>query len=95
MSEYTLAEGAYLYPTPAGSYYAISSAEENKSRRFLQRLLQQRETPALTLENLKIIYKEMMPSSAIGITKSDYLKYADYLQIIRDVLEKVILNKLH
>jgi len=67
MSEYTLAEGAYLYPTPAGSYYAISSAEENKSRRFLRRLLQQLETPALTLENLKTLMDEVDDDKAMEL----------------------------
>jgi len=67
MSEYTLSEGAYLYPTPAGSYYAISSAEENKSRRFLQKLLQQTETPALTLENLKYLMDEAEDDKAMEL----------------------------
>ncbi len=34
MSQYTLADGISLYPAPVGSYYAVSSAEDNKSRRL-------------------------------------------------------------
>ncbi|NOQ34975.1 MAG: hypothetical protein GQ569_03670 [Methylococcaceae bacterium] len=52
MSSYTLSDGLYIYPTPAGAYYAISSTEEDKSRRFLKSLLQQEQTLALTVDNL-------------------------------------------
>lgn len=55
MSKYKLVEGLYIYPTPAGAYYAVSSTEEDKSRRFLKRLLQQQQTPRLTLENLLML----------------------------------------
>ncbi len=52
MSAFKLIEGLYLYPTPAGAYQAIASREHDKPRRLLQRLLQQAQTPALTLEQL-------------------------------------------
>ncbi|OAI20472.1 hypothetical protein A1359_03160 [Methylomonas lenta] len=52
MSELKLKPGLYLYPTPAGAYQAISTPQTNKPGRFLQRLLQQPQTPALTLEEL-------------------------------------------
>jgi hypothetical protein len=55
MSKYKLVEGLYIYPTPAGAYYAVSSTEDDKSRRFLKRLLQQKQTPSLTLENLLML----------------------------------------
>ncbi|MGZ8137127.1 MAG: hypothetical protein ACXW1W_10120 [Methylococcaceae bacterium] len=53
MSDYSLTQGLYLYPTPAGAYYAVSSLETDKPRQFLRKLLQQRQTPALTIENLQ------------------------------------------
>ena len=53
MSSYSLTEGLYLYPTPAGVYYAVSSEETDKPRQFLRKLLQQRQTQALNLDNLK------------------------------------------
>ncbi|MCX7097576.1 MAG: hypothetical protein NTV43_06675 [Methylococcales bacterium] len=53
MSKYSLTEGLFLYPTPAGAYYAVSSEENDKPRQFLRKLLQQPQTPALTVENLK------------------------------------------
>ncbi len=52
MSNYSLITGLYLYPTPAGAYYAVSSTADDKPRRFLRRLLQQSKTPALNDENL-------------------------------------------
>lgn len=55
MSKYTLVEGLYIYPTPAGAYYAVSSTDEDKPRRFLKQLLQQKQTPKLTLENLLML----------------------------------------
>lgn len=53
MTGYSLTEGLYLYPTPAGAYYAVSSVESDKPRQFLRKLLQQPLTPALNLENLQ------------------------------------------
>ena len=58
MSEHTLVDGLFLYPTPIGTYYAVSSTEDDKSRRFLKRLLQQAETPILNIENLKTLMDE-------------------------------------
>ncbi|MDP2902023.1 MAG: hypothetical protein Q8N96_02800 [Methylovulum sp.] len=52
-NDYALTEGLYLYPTPAGAYYAVSAEETDKPRQFLRKLLQQPETQALNLENLK------------------------------------------
>ena len=52
-SDYALTEGLYLYPTPAGAYYAVSTEETDKPRQFLRKLLQQPETQALNIENLK------------------------------------------
>jgi len=52
---YSLTEGLYLYPTPAGAYYAVSSTEIDKPRQFLRKLLQQAQTPNLTVDNLKYL----------------------------------------
>lgn len=53
MANHSLAEGVYIHPTPAGTYYAISSTEKNPSRRMIQSLLTKESTPLLTLEGLK------------------------------------------
>lgn len=52
MSKYDLVDGLFLYPTPVGAYYAVASPEQDKSRKFIQRLLKQTETPVLNSENL-------------------------------------------
>lgn len=52
MSQYSLSKGLFIYPTPLGAYYAISSTAQNKSRSFLNRLLQQPETPVLGSDTL-------------------------------------------
>jgi hypothetical protein len=53
MASYKLEEGLYLYPTPAGAYYAIASNDTEKSRKFLCTLLGQQQTPKLNIANLK------------------------------------------
>lgn len=58
MNKYTLVDDLYIYPTPAGAYYAVSSTEDDKPRRFLKQLLQQRQTPRLTIENLLMLQGE-------------------------------------
>jgi len=52
-ADYILSEGLYLYPTPAGAYYAVSSLESDKPRQFLRKMLMQPQTMALNLNNLK------------------------------------------
>lgn len=53
MSNLSLKEGLFLYPTPAGAYYAISTTETDKARQFLLRLLQEQQTPPLNLQHLQ------------------------------------------
>ena len=53
MNNYTLDESLYLYPTPGGAFYTVSSRKEDKSRQFLSALMQNKETPSLNLENLQ------------------------------------------
>ncbi len=52
---YTLSEDLYLYPTPAGAYYAVSSLEMDKPRQFLCKLLQQPQAMALNVNNIKYL----------------------------------------
>jgi hypothetical protein len=53
MANYNITEGLFLYPTPAGSYYATFTNERDKSRNFLRQLFLQSTTPALNLDNLQ------------------------------------------
>ncbi len=52
MAHLTLTDNLFLYPSPTGAYFATSDQEENKSRRFLQNLLREKQTPALTIPEL-------------------------------------------
>ncbi len=58
VSDYILAESLYLYPTPAGVYYAVSSLELDKPRKFLHKMLMQPQTMALNLNNLKYLMEQ-------------------------------------
>lgn len=58
MSDYFLTDGLYLYPTPAGAYYVVSSEDTDKPRQFLRNLLQQPHTPELTISNLKRLMEQ-------------------------------------
>lgn len=53
MSQYALSQGLYIYPTPAGAYYAVCSRDIDKSRQFLRNLLLEPSTPLLNIENLQ------------------------------------------
>lgn len=53
MSEFTLHEGTYISPTPAGAFFASASPHQEPGRRVLQQLLQLKETPSLTLAKLQ------------------------------------------
>lgn len=53
MNEFTLSEGLFLYPTPAGTFYAVSSEHTDVHRDFILKLLLQPTLPALNLENLR------------------------------------------
>ncbi len=53
MSSYKLVKGLYLLPTPSGAYYAVASNEEDKARKLLQQLLQQPNTPELSITELQ------------------------------------------
>lgn len=52
MSQFTLRQGLYLYPTPAGAYQAVSAASPDKSRLLLQALLRESSTPVLSIDTL-------------------------------------------
>lgn len=53
MGHFSLVDGLYLYPTPAGAYYAVCSVETDKPRQFLKKILQQRQAQELSIETLQ------------------------------------------
>lgn len=67
MSSYKLAEGLYIFPTPAGAYYAVSSKDSDRSRQFLRSLFRQRQTPRLTLELLQNLMGVAEPNKCYDI----------------------------
>jgi len=67
MSKYTVVDGLYLYLTPVGAYYAVSSKDDDKPRRFLNRLLQQTETPVLNMESLMTLMDEESEDKALEL----------------------------
>ncbi len=69
MSKYILTDNLFLYPTPVGAYYAVASPDEEKSRKFIKRLLLQKETPALKIETLKELMDEDSESKALELLK--------------------------
>jgi len=71
MSEYVLQDDLYLGVTPAGSYYAVQDKTDEAGRSFLQRLLQQPETP---LFNIKLA------SEYSGLDKKSSLAFVHWLQ---------------
>ena len=52
MENFKILENLYLYPTPAGAYYAVSTPEIDPARKVLRCLFQFRSTPRLDLDNL-------------------------------------------
>jgi len=69
MSEYTLVDNLFLYPTPVCTYYAVSSPDEDKSRKFLQQLLKQPETPPLNVETLMRLMDEENEEKALELLR--------------------------
>ena len=67
MSGAELAEGLYIYSTPAGCYHAVSTAEVDSSRRFLRALLACAKTPKLNLENLQNLMGNDDPDKCITL----------------------------
>lgn len=48
MDKYTLNGSAYLHPTPAGAFFAVSRTQRELPVTFLQQLLREETSPALT-----------------------------------------------
>ena len=85
MSIYTLIDGLFLYPTPVGAYYAVSSNEEDKSRKFLKRLLQQSKTQTLTIEALMDLMNEENEEKALELL--NHCQNLGWVQGVNDIME--------
>ncbi len=85
MGKYTLVDGLFLYPTPVGSYYAVSSLEEDKSRKFLKRLFLEAETPRLNIESLKNLTGEQEAEKALELLH--HCQKIGWVQGVKDQIE--------
>lgn len=85
MDKYTLVDGLFLYPTPVGSYYAVSSLEEDKSRKFLKRLFLESETPALNIESIKGLMDEQKDEKALELLH--HCQKIGWVQGVKDRVE--------
>ncbi len=52
MRKHILVDGLFIYPTPIGCYYAVSSIADEKARKFIQRVLQLPSAPVLNIGTL-------------------------------------------
>ena len=53
MDDIQIQEHLFLFPTPAGAYYAVSSPEGDPARQLLRSLLRLKTTPQLNVDSLK------------------------------------------
>jgi len=51
--DYVIEEQLYLYPTPAGAFYAVSNPTNNPARKVLNAILVLQNTPKFTLERIR------------------------------------------
>ena len=51
--DYVIEEQLYLYPTPAGAFYAVSSPTSDQARKVLNAILGLQNTPKFTLERIR------------------------------------------
>jgi len=54
MTDFTIKDNLYIYPTPAGAYYAVSSPTDDPARKLLRTLFQFSETPLLAVEGMQL-----------------------------------------
>ena len=85
MSKYTIVDGLFLYPTPVGSYYAVSSTEEDKSRVFLKKLIKQPKTPVLNAETLMDLMDEDNEEKALELLH--HCQNLGWVQGVKDEIE--------
>ncbi len=64
---YSIREGYFVLPTPAGAYYAVSGREENGTRRLLRRLVGQDSSPRLDIESLQSWTRAGSPDEALDV----------------------------
>jgi hypothetical protein len=97
---FTLVENLYIQPTPAGCYYALSTAVKSPERLLLRALLHQDPTPALSLESLSAWSTLDDPEQALALLhRAQSLRWVqgfrEPLQCPQQPLETLLPRLLH
>jgi hypothetical protein len=105
MSNYALKKGLYLYPTPAGAYYAVCSVNKDRPRQFLRALLAQEQTPELNMVNLQQLMSQHEEAKCLellhhcqklgwvqGLDTVHYYSHDALEDILPDLLSKISEN---
>jgi hypothetical protein len=85
MSKFKLIDGLYLYPTPAGAYYAVSGLETDLPRRFLIKLLLQEQTPELTMAQLQALME--IEDEDKALQQLQYCQQLGWVQGVNQVIQ--------
>ncbi len=85
MSKHILADGLYIYPTPIGCYYAVSSVVEDSARNFINRLLKLPTTPELNVKSLTKLMGVKSEQEAIDLLH--YCQKKGWVQGIKNSIE--------
>ncbi len=90
---FELQQESHLMPSPAGSYYCITSTSTNSARKLLRLLLQQETPPLITLEKLESWFS---PDGEEGLQTLHHLQNLGWLQTMlnTDQVDKGALEDL-
>lgn len=94
MSKHILIDGLFIYPTPIGCYYAVSSVINDDARDFINQLLKQSQTPTLNIKTLKNLMNVETEKDAIELLH--YCQKKGWVQGVKDSMESPtgILDKM-
>ena len=85
MSKHSLVKGLFIYPTPIGCYYTISSPVEDSARDFIKRLLQLPSTPELNIDSLTKLMEVETQQEAIELLH--FCQKKGWIQGIKEPIE--------
>jgi len=85
VSKHILVDGLFIYPTPIGCYYAVSSLIDDDARNFINQLLKQPRTPVLDINTLKGLMNVESEKDAIELLH--YCQKKGWVQGVKDSIE--------
>jgi hypothetical protein len=65
--QYSIKEGYFIMPTPAGAYYGVSEEKQNVPRRLLRYIMEQDSSPRLELDSLRAWTGEKTSHEALDL----------------------------